>query len=87
MSQPVITIEDDHPEGISSCCGTGLTDIASRKPGLEAQLISVFLRNEQHQVIGGAHGWTAFGWLHIHEKISVGRDGAAAFCRQQKLKL
>ena len=31
----------------------------------EAQIISLFLRDEQGAVVGGAYGWTAFGWLRI----------------------
>lgn len=31
----------------------------------EAQTLSLFLRDENGQVVGGAYGWTAFGWLRI----------------------
>jgi GNAT superfamily N-acetyltransferase len=33
--------------------------------GQRGQFISCFLRDRKGQILGGAHGWTAFGWLHI----------------------
>ena len=33
--------------------------------GLEGELISVFVRDREHELIGGVRGWTAFNWLHI----------------------
>src|SRR2546427_1426375 len=33
--------------------------------GQQGQFLSVFLRDDKGQIVGGAHGWTAFGWLHI----------------------
>ena len=65
MSEPIITIEYDPPIEDLRLLWDGLDQYNFSRTGLEGQLISVFLRNEQHQVIGGAHGWTAFGWLHI----------------------
>lgn len=65
MSEPIITIEDDPPVDDVRPLWEGLDQYNFSQTGLEGQLISVFLRNEQHQVIGGANGWTAFGWLHI----------------------
>jgi hypothetical protein len=65
MSEPIITIEDDPPAEDLRLLWDGLGQYNFSKTGLKAQLISVFLRNEQHEVIGGAHGWTGYGWLHI----------------------
>jgi GNAT superfamily N-acetyltransferase len=65
MSEPIITIEDDPRVEDIRLLWDGLDRYNFSQTGLEGQLISVFLRNEQHQVTGGAHGWTAFGWLHI----------------------
>jgi GNAT superfamily N-acetyltransferase len=31
----------------------------------EAQTLALFLRDENGAVVGGAYGWTAFGWLRI----------------------
>ncbi len=31
----------------------------------EAQTLALFLRDENGVVVGGAYGWTAFGWLRI----------------------
>ena len=31
----------------------------------EAQTLSLFLRDEKGAVVGGAYGWTAYGWLRI----------------------
>ena len=33
--------------------------------GLEGDLISLFLKDCEQQIIGGLHGWTAFNYLHI----------------------
>ncbi len=35
------------------------------KTGQRGQFISVFVRDDEGQIIGGAQGWTAFEWLHI----------------------
>jgi ribosomal protein S18 acetylase RimI-like enzyme len=65
MSQPVITIEHNPPEEDIRLLWNGIGKYNFSQTGLRAQLISVFLRNEQRELIGGAHGWTAYGWLHI----------------------
>jgi len=65
MSEPIITIEDDPPVKDVRLLWDGLDQYNFSQTGLEGQLISVFLRNEQNEAIGGAHSWTAFGWLHI----------------------
>jgi GNAT superfamily N-acetyltransferase len=65
MSKPIITIENDPPAEDVRRLWDGLHEYNFSQTGLEGQLISVFLRNEQRQIIGGAHGWTAYGWLHI----------------------
>ena len=65
MSEPVITIEDNPPKKDICLQWDGLDQYNFSQTGLRGQLISVFLRNEQNEAIGGAHGWTAFGWLHI----------------------
>jgi GNAT superfamily N-acetyltransferase len=65
MSEPVITIEDNAPEEDIGALWNGLGQFNFSQTGLGAQLISAFLRNEQREVIGGVHGWTAYGWLHI----------------------
>ena len=65
MSEPFITIEDDPPVEDVRRVWDGLVEFNFSQTGLEGKLISVFLRNEHRQIIGGAHGWTAYGWLHI----------------------
>jgi GNAT superfamily N-acetyltransferase len=65
MSEPLITVEDDPPVEDVRRVWDGLVEYNFSQTGLEGKLISVFLRNEQRQIIGGAHGWTAYGWLHI----------------------
>jgi GNAT superfamily N-acetyltransferase len=65
MSEPSITIEENPPSKDIRVLWEGLDRYNISRTGLEGRLISVFLRNEQHEVIGGAHGWTAFGWLNI----------------------
>jgi GNAT superfamily N-acetyltransferase len=65
MAEPIITIEDDPPVEDLRRVWDGLVEFNFSQTGVEGKLISVFLRNEQRQIIGGAHGWTAYGWLHI----------------------
>jgi hypothetical protein len=65
MSEPFITIEDDPRVEDVRLLWNGLDQYNFSQTGQKAQLISVFLRNEQHEVIGAAHGWTGYGWLHI----------------------
>lgn len=65
MAEPFITIEDDPPAEDVRRVWDGLAEYNFSQTGLKGRLISVFLRNEQHQIIGGTHGWTAYGWLHI----------------------
>jgi GNAT superfamily N-acetyltransferase len=43
----------------------GLSEFNFAQAGQRGQFISVFLRNDQQQIVGGAYGWTAFGWLHV----------------------
>ncbi|MBL8208077.1 MAG: GNAT family N-acetyltransferase [Blastocatellia bacterium] len=44
----------------------GIHDHNTRHSGAgEAQTLSLFLRDENGAVAGGAYGWTAFGWLRI----------------------
>lgn len=44
----------------------GIHDHNTRHSGAgEAQTLSLFLRDETGVVVGGAYGWTAFGWLRI----------------------
>jgi GNAT superfamily N-acetyltransferase len=33
--------------------------------GREGDLLSIFLKDGEQQIIGGLHGWTAFNYLHI----------------------
>ncbi len=33
--------------------------------GGEAEYLAIFLRDENHQVVGGMFGWTAYGYLRI----------------------
>jgi GNAT superfamily N-acetyltransferase len=65
MSEPFITIEDHPPAEDVRRLWDGLDEYNLSQTGLKGQLISVFLRNERQEMIGGAHGWTAYGWLHI----------------------
>jgi len=91
MSQPFITIEDNaSPEDVRRLWDA-LVEYNFSQTGLEGRLISVFLRNEQREIIGGTHGWTAYGWLHIRalwlREDQRRTDGAPVFCKQQKPKL
>jgi ribosomal protein S18 acetylase RimI-like enzyme len=65
VSEPFITIEDDPAVEDVRLLWDRLGEYNFSQTGQKAQLISVFLRNEQHEVIGAAHGWTGYGWLHI----------------------
>jgi len=47
MSEPIITIEDDPPVEDVRLLWDGLGQYNFSQTGLKAQLISVFLRNEQ----------------------------------------
>lgn len=42
-----------------------LHDYNASQTGLEGELITLFLRDDQQQIIGGAYGWTAFNYLHV----------------------
>ena len=33
--------------------------------GQRVHFTTVFVRDDGGQIVGGAHGWTAFGWLHV----------------------
>jgi GNAT superfamily N-acetyltransferase len=55
MSEPIITIEDDPPVKDVRLLWDGLDQYNFSQTGQEGQLISVFLRNEQNEAIGGAH--------------------------------
>ena len=33
--------------------------------GLEGEFITLFLRNNEHLIVGGVHGWIAFNYLHV----------------------
>ena len=69
----------------------GIGEYNFSQTGLKGQPVLVFLRDEQHEVIGGGYGWAVYAWLHVRvlgsEKINVKGDGEPASCRQQKLKL
>jgi GNAT superfamily N-acetyltransferase len=43
----------------------GLSDFNAAQTGQRGQSICVFLRDDPGQIVGGACGWTAFGWLHV----------------------
>ncbi len=65
MPEPIITIEDNASVNDLRVIWSGLDQYNVAQTGLEGRLITVFLRNEEREVVGGAHGWTAFGWLNI----------------------
>ena len=65
MSEPVITIEDNPPEKDIRVLWDGIGEYNFSQTGLKGQAILVFLRNEQHQVIGGGYGWAIYTWLHV----------------------
>ena len=33
--------------------------------GLEGTLVTLFLKDNDQQILGGIHGWTAFNYLHV----------------------
>ena len=35
------------------------------RTNLPGDLIDVFLRDSDNEVLGGAHGWTGWNWLHV----------------------
>ncbi|HZS06980.1 MAG TPA: GNAT family N-acetyltransferase [Blastocatellia bacterium] len=38
----------------------------ARKSGVGGgEFITIFLRGVNQQIVGGLHGWTGFGWLHV----------------------
>lgn len=65
MPDYVITIEEKPTPDAVRLLGEQLYAYNVSKTGMEGQSISVLLRDGQHRVVGGTHGWTAFGWLHI----------------------
>jgi GNAT superfamily N-acetyltransferase len=65
MSEPVITIEDNPPEKDIRVLWDGIGEYSFSQTRLKGQAILVFLRNEQHQVIGGAYDWAVYTWLHV----------------------
>jgi len=65
ISEPIIAIENNPPDEDIRLLWDGIAEYNFSQTGLKGQPILVFLRNEQHQVMGGAYGWANFGWLHI----------------------
>jgi GNAT superfamily N-acetyltransferase len=60
-----IKVEDSPaPEDIQTLCNN-LYEFNAAQTGQPGQFITVFMRDDERQIAGGAHGWTAFGWLHI----------------------
>jgi hypothetical protein len=68
MSEPIITIEDNPPEKDIRVLWDGIGEYNFSKTGLKGQAILVFLRTEEHQVIGGAYGWANFGCYKFDEE-------------------
>ena len=65
MDNHQIKVEDKPaPEDIQTL-RSGLTDFNAAQTGQRGQFISVFIRDDQGRIVGGAYGWTAFGWLHV----------------------
>lgn len=65
MLAPFITIEDDPPEKDIRVLWDGIGEYNFSQTGLKGQPVLVFLRDEQHEVIGGAYGWAVYAWLHV----------------------
>ena len=59
-----IKVEDEASGDIEALCNN-LYEFNFSKTGQHGEFISVFVRNDVGQIVGGAHGWTAFSWLHI----------------------
>ena len=65
MDSYQITVEDKPaPEDIQ-VLWRNLREFNFDRTGQRGQSVSVFVRNDEGQIIGGTHGWTAFGCLHI----------------------
>lgn len=66
MREPLITIEDTpSPEDIRSL-GNGLRQYNVSRAGFEGREITLFLRDDKQEILGGAYGWTALNYLHLH---------------------
>ena len=66
MSSYTIHIETKPDDNDVRVLLNGIHDHNTQHSGAgEAQTLSLFLRDENRQVVGGAYGWTAFGWLRI----------------------
>jgi ribosomal protein S18 acetylase RimI-like enzyme len=58
--------EDDLEDSDVQVLWDGLHDHNTKHAGEgEAEGLSIFVRNENGAIVGGVHGWTGFGWLHI----------------------
>jgi ribosomal protein S18 acetylase RimI-like enzyme len=63
-----VHVEDNPPEEDMDVVEEGLQAyIVARSPLVDLQPLAVLLRDENHQVVGGALGWTKRGWLEINE--------------------
>lgn len=65
MTEPVITIEDDPPEKDIRVLWDGIGEYNLSHTGLKGHAVLVFLRDDQHEVMGGAYGWAVYARLHI----------------------
>jgi GNAT superfamily N-acetyltransferase len=65
MNSYEIRIEDKAAPEDLQALWRNLYEFNVVQTGQHGQFISVFLRDSEGQIVGGAHGWTAFGWLHI----------------------
>lgn len=67
MNSYTVHVEENPPEEDMDVVEEGLhAYIAARSPLVDLRLLTVLLRDENHQVVGGALGWTKRGWLEIN---------------------
>jgi GNAT superfamily N-acetyltransferase len=64
MGSYQIKVEDKPAAEDIQVLRRGLSDFNFAQTGLRGQLICVLVRDHEGQIVGGANGWTAFGWLH-----------------------
>jgi GNAT superfamily N-acetyltransferase len=65
MSDCTITIEENARREDLGVLWNGIYQYNLSQTGLPGQSISVFIRDHRREILGGAHGWTGFGWLNI----------------------
>lgn len=65
MQDYAITVEDNPSWDDVRFLLRKLHEYNVSQTGLDGESITIFLRDNNKQIIGGVHGWTAFNYLHV----------------------